>query len=528
MADYDAIIIGAGNNGLACALYLARAGWRVLVLEQAPEVGGAARSGEVTLPGFKHDLFATNFTGFTASPVYADFRDELATAGVRFLYGNFPFASAFDNAKAARVYRDEHMTAEEVARLSRDDLVAWHELRRLFKDSASDFLPLHATCLPSRAMFRQLLRVLRGSPSNTSSLTRLVFQSTRDFVDRRFRSPEIKGLFTPWAFHLDYGPDVRGGALFCFIAALSAHLRGLNVVQGGAGCLMTAMRSLIEKYGGQVVTGTKVGGIETRSGVAVGVMTAAGSISAAKAVIANVTPQRLFGDLVSVDQLPSRFYRRISKFRYAVGTFVLHLALSDKLRWKAAEDLSDFSYVHVEGTTAAIEAAYNQALSGYLPARPMLVVSQPSSIDPSRAPANRYIARIHARAFPSQIRGDAAGVIEATDWDTIKDAVTDRLLAMLAEHAPNIRSVLLSKYAVSPADLERQNPNLIGGDCNGGSHHLSQNYFFRPAFGWTGYQTPIHQLYMIGASQWPGSGVNAASGYLLAQQLLSKTRAVPK
>jgi phytoene dehydrogenase-like protein len=521
MADYDAVIIGSGNNGLACALYLARAGWRVLVLEQALEIGGAVRSGEVTLPGFKHDLFATNFTAFTGSPVYADFRDELDKAGVHFLSSNFPFASVFDNAKAARVYRNEEMTEREIACFSNEDLAAWREICRLFKDTSSDFLPLHVTPLPSIAMFRRLGRILRGRPSDAYSLAQLILQSSRQFVDRRFTSTEMKGLFTPWAFHLDYGPDVRGGAMFCFIAAMSAHVRGLNVVEGGAGRLMAAMRNLIEKYGGQVITGTCVKSIETKSGCAVAVTTADGSISAGKAVIANVTPRRLFGGLLPADQLPPQFYRRISKFRYAVGTFVLHLALSDKLRWKAAENLSDFNYVHVEGTTAAIETAYNQAISGYLPARPMLVVSQPSSVDASRSPAGRYIARIHARAFPTLIRGDAADVIRATDWDAIKDAVADRLLAILAEYAPNIRSVLLSKHAVSPADLEQQNPNLIDGDCNGGSHHLSQNYFLRPALGWTRYQTPIRQLYMIGASQWPGSGVNAASGYLLAQQLLS-------
>jgi phytoene dehydrogenase-like protein len=521
MADYDAIIVGAGNNGIACALYLARAGWRVLVLERASDVGGAARSGEVTLPGFQHDLFATNFTSFTASPVYADFNDELTKAGVRFLYSNFPFASTFDDAKSARVYRDEQMTESELARFSKQDLVAWRELVRLFRKSASHFLPLHVTRMPSVAMLRHLSRVARGPLSDAYSLGQLVLQSSQAFVDQRFVSPEVKGLFTPWAFHLDYGPDVRGGAMFCFMAALSAHLRGLNVVEGGASRLMNALRILIEKHGGQVMTDTEVESIETRSGRAVGVRINGTSVSVGKAVIANVTPRRLFGGLLPADQLPSRFYGRISKFRYAVGTFVLHLALSEKLRWKAADDLSDFSYVHVEGSPAAIRAAYTQALSGYLPARPMLVVSQPSSADPSRSPPGKYIARIHARAFPTEVRGDAAGTIKSTDWDEMKDMVAERLVDILAEHAPNVRSAILSQYAVSPADLERENPNLINGDCNGGSHHLSQNYFLRPAFGWTNYETPVRQLYMIGASQWPGSGVNAASGYLLAQRLLA-------
>jgi phytoene dehydrogenase-like protein len=151
----------------------------------------------------------------------------------------------------------------------------------------------------------------------------------------------------------------------------------------------------------------------------------------------------------------------------------------------------------------------------------MLVVSQTTQIDPSRAPAGKHVARIHARAFPAMIAGDAAGQIAERDWDAVKDRVADRLVDLLAEHAPNLKDVLLARHVVSPLDLERGNPNLIGGDCNGGSHHLDQHYFFRPLLGWSRYRTPIRQLYMVGASTWPGGGVNAASGYLLAKQLLS-------
>jgi phytoene dehydrogenase-like protein len=270
-----------------------------------------------------------------------------------------------------------------------------------------------------------------------------------------------------------------------------------------------------------VFTCTKAAEIEISDGCAIGVKIERGDVvTAGRAVIANVAPKQLFGRLVSSDLLPSSFFRRISRFRHAVGTFVVHLALSGRLEWKAADDLSEFGYVHLCGTTDEIGKAYGEALAGRIPSHPMLIVSQTSQLDPTRAPPGRHVARIHARAFPAEIRGDAAGVIQGRDWDSVKEAVADRLVETLADHAPNIRSVLLERYVVSPLDLERGNPNLINGDCNGGSHHLSQHYFFRPTFGWTRYTTPIQRLYMIGASQWPGSGVNAASGYLLAKKLL--------
>jgi phytoene dehydrogenase-like protein len=522
MADYDAIVIGSGNNGLVCALYLAQAGWRVLVLEQMSDVGGAARSAEVTSPGFKHDLFATNFTLFTGSPAYRDFQSELHALDVRFLSNNCPYATAYAGGKVARVYSDPEMTEHEFGRYSPQDLAGWRAAVSFFKRTAPTFLPLHTTTLPSAAMFRQLARIAMGRPADTFALGRLILESPRQFVDRHFHSAEVKGLFTPWAFHLDYGPDVRGGATFSFISAISAYLHGIKIVQGGASCLFTAVRALIEKYGGDVSINSKVTSVEISNGRAVGVRLEYGDvITAAKAVIANVAPRWLFGTLVQSDRLPSRFYRRISRFRHGVGTFVVHLALAEELQWKASDDLSQFNYVHLYGTPEEIDQTYTQALSGYLPSRPMLVVSQTTQVDPSRAPSGKHVARIHARAFPMEIRGDAAGSIGGSDWDAVKGAMADRLVEMLAQHAPNVHSALLARHCVSPLDLQRSNPNLINGDCNGGSHHLDQYYFARPAPGWTRYSTPIRGLHMIGASQWPGSGSNGISGYLLAKRLLA-------
>ena len=151
---------------------------------------------------------------------------------------------------------------------------------------------------------------------------------------------------------------------------------------------------------------------------------------------------------------------------------------------------------------------------------------QPDNADRSVAGSPRppRSARPCARAVPYQILGDSLGQIAERDWDAVKERFADRLLDQLAEHAPNIRTALLARHAVSPLDLERENPNLVGGDCVSGSHHLSQNYLFRPFPGWSRYTTPIRQLYMIGASTWPGGGVNAGSGYLLAKQLLKTHR----
>lgn len=520
MADYDAIIVGAGHNGLVCALYLAHAGMRVAVLERSSTVGGAVRSGEVTLPGFNNDLFATNMSLFVVSPVYREFRKEFDDAGLHLLTNGYPFASSYTNGRTARVYTDQGAMEREMARHSSADLAGWHAALGLYKRTASAFLPLFYTTLPSVDMVRHLWHLLRR-PSDAVRLGRILSQSTRQFVDHYFRTSEVKGLVAPWAFHVDCSPDVAAGAPFAYVPTFAAHLRGAFIAEGGAGRIVETLRTLIEAKSGHVFTDCEVTNVLTRQGRAAGIKTARGEeITASRAVVASVTPRNLFGRLVSECELPTRFVRRVGRFRYAPGTFVLHLALNQKLRWRTGDDLDEFNYVHLGAEVDNIQTTYAQCMAGILPSRPMLVVSQTTQIDPGRAPPGHHVVRIHARAVPYRILDDSLGQIAERDWDAAKERFADRLLDQVAAHASNVQQAVLARHSVSPCDLERDNPNLVGGDCVSGSHHFGQNYFFRPFPGWSRYATPIENLYIIGASTWPGGGVNAGSGYLLARQLL--------
>ena len=520
MADFDAIIVGGGHNGLVSALYLANAGWRVAVAERSGVLGGAVQSAEVTFPGLKHDLFATNVVLFVTSPIYREFREAFDKTGLRFLTNGYPFASAYTDGQAACVFTDQDATEREIARFSNADLAGWREALGLFKRTARSFLPLYYTELPSVEMLRRLGE-LAAHPADASRLLRILCQTTRQFVDHYFSTPEIKGLVAPWAFHVDAAPDVVAGASLAYVPTFAAHLRGAFVTKGGAGRLIESLRMLLAERGARIFVDTHVMRIVLTNGRAVGVETSTGdTLTASRAIVASVTPRNLFLKLLSPDQLPSGFIRRVDRYRYGPSTFVVHLALKDPLVWCAGEHLASFAYVHLYGGVDDLQTTYAQAMAGLLPTRPMLVISQMSPIDPSRAPPGYHVVRIHARAVPFHIKGDAAGHISALTWDDAKEAYADRLIELLALHAPNVKEALVARHVVAPSDLERGNPNLIEGDCVSGSHHLAQNYFFRPFFGWSRYATPIPQLYMIGASTWPGGGVNGGSGYLLAQQLL--------
>jgi phytoene dehydrogenase-like protein len=263
--------------------------------------------------------------------------------------------------------------------------------------------------------------------------------------------------------------------------------------------------------------------IIVRNGTAHAIRTGTGQeISAAHGIVAGVTPRVLFGGLVGADDLPSGFRRRIARFYYGIGTFVVHLALSEALQWQRRPELRGFNTVHIGAEAGTLRRTYQQCLDGQIPEHPLLIVSQPTCVDPSRAPEGKHIVRIHSRAFPGRISGDAAGVIRQTDWSSARDYVADRLIEQLAVHAPNVHAAMLARYNMSPFDLEQENPNFVGGDCGSGSQHISQNYIFRPLLGWSRHRTPIKNLYMTGSSTWPGSGVHGASGYLAAHELLQR------
>jgi phytoene dehydrogenase-like protein len=522
MSDYDAIVIGTGPNGLVCALTLVRAGWRVLVLERAPEVGGGMRTAEVARPGFRHDLYSSNLGRFSLSPLYQEMQAEFEALGVRFLTSEFPFASVFPGDKALCAYKDTQRLELELSRSAPGDVEGWRKLVAFYQRIAPKFLPLLRVTMPSSQMAQQVLRVM-ANPPDALRLLRILLQTPRQFVDGAFASPEMKGLIAPWAFHSDFGPDIRGGAVVPFFFAFNSQQQGLWIAEGGAGRVSDAMRTLIEKHGGTVVTGAEVSKIVVRNGAAVGVETSNGHSHSARAVIGNLSPHSMFGRLISDDELPAGFQRRVQCFRYGIGTFIVYLALSRPLQWSAGDQLALFNTVHVGGYVDSLAASYRQAMQGHLPGRPLLIINQLSATDPSRAPDGQCVARIHARPFPARILGDAAGRIAARDWDAAKDAVADRLIDQLAEYAPNVRTDLLARHVRSPLDLERDNPNWVGGDCNSGSNHLDQNYFRRPFPGWTRYRMPIRQLYMIGSSTWPSGGTHGMSGYLLARDLIEGT-----
>jgi phytoene dehydrogenase-like protein len=527
-ASYDAVLIGSGHNALVCGAYLARAGWSTLVLERAEKPGGAVQSAELTRPGYIHDLFATNMNLFLGSPVHAELGPALERHGLRYASSERPFANVYPGAKALRVRQGVAETIAEFEAHDPADAAGWRELDALYERLSPTLFTLYGSRLDARS----LTRVAAGQipalgPDGVHELARLLLSSTRELAETYLHSPEAHALLACWGMHLDFGPDVSGGAMFPFLEAFTDMRTGISVAAGGASKLIEALIGLGAEAGMELRTGAEVGRVNVAGGRAVGVeLTSGERIEARRAVIAGVTPPILYGRLLAAESVPRVRSSAAQRYTFGPGTMMLHLALSRPPEWAAGSDLSQFAYVHIAPFVSDLADTYARACAGILPAEPMLVVGQTSAVDPSRTPTGEdgAVLWVQVRALPAQIRGDAVGAIDARDWSAAAEPYADRVLAKLEHYAPGIGELVLDRTVLTPADLERHDPNLAGGDSIAGSMHLRQNFLFRPFPTAGDYETGIDGLLMVGAATWPGAGVNAISGYNVARKLLAPAR----
>jgi phytoene dehydrogenase-like protein len=481
---HDAVIVGAGHNGLTAGILLARAGWKVLILEAQTEPGGAIRTAEATLPGFRHDLYATNLNAFAGSAFIREFGADLTRHGLEFATAAKSSCSVFPDGDVLGITTSLENNITGIRRLSARDADRWQVLSDRFTRIGPRLME----------MLRQPASVL-GLPLGA---LRLATESSRAFVTRHFEHPKVRAMWAVWGMHLDFPPHVRGGALYPYLQCLLMQAGGIRLGRGGAQNMIDALAGLFRESGGELRCGTPVSQIDIERGVARGVIADKFFIPARRAVIANVAPSVLFA--LARNSLTPKI------FRHGPGTMMIHLALSDLPDWRDPR-AREFAYVHIAPSLDAMSRAYREAMRGELPDEPVLVVAQPTIVDSTRAPEGKHVLSIQVRVVPPVID---------------KERYADRIVALAERYAPGLRQRILGRSVISPADLERANPNLVGGDSVGGSHHLRQQFVFRPFLGWSRYRTPVERLFLCGASTWPGAGVGAGSGWLLGRMLAQR------
>ena len=504
-------------NTLAAALHLASRGWKVAVFEGAASAGGAVKTGAYTLPGFRHDWAAMNLSLFAGSRFFKDHGPELTRHGCAFVPVSHPFASSFADGTSLGVSTDLAETTAGIATLSATDAATWSRLVAGFAAEAPHLFGLLGCPMRKRALAKVLWRIWRAKGSHgTLDFARFLLSSPRAWLDETFAHPKVRAMLGAWGMHLDFAPDVAGGAMFPYLEGMAGQAFGMVIGQGGADTLVTALVAAITARGGVVTCNAPVAKILHDGTSATGIaLTDGRQITARKAVIAGVAPRALprltGGTTLSFDTAMTRF-------AHAPGTMMIHLALAGLPDWRAA-GLNRFAYIHIAPSLDQMARTYQQAKAGLLPDEPVLVIGQPTAFDPTRAPPGQHTLWVQVRMAPGEILGDAAGKIAARDWTDAAAPFAARALAILEAHAPGLKAKVLATRIVSPLDLEADNPNLVGGDQICGSHHLGQHFLYRPLRGHADGATPIRNLHLTGAAVWPGAGTGAGAGYLLARHL---------
>jgi len=324
--------------------------------------------------------------------------------------------------------------------------------------------------------------------------------------------------------HTGLGPDAATSGFMTKVIAVAIELGGLPVPRGGGARLVDALRSLIEDHGGTLLLEQDVEHVLTSNGTAVGARTSTGdTFTARRAVICSVTPTQLYGRLLADAPLPQRVAAASRRFRFGRSEMQIHYALSRPPAWEGDDRLGRTALLHLTPGLDGVSRAVNEAERGLLPAEATVVLGQPLTIDDSRAPDGSWIFWVQLQELPWHVKGDAAGEIDAGDgsWtDPLRERYADRIQRRIAQHLPGFESTIVHRVALSPADLARANVNLERGDPYGGALGLDQNFLWRPFPEQPGHRTPIERLWHIGASTWPGPGLGAGSGTLVAQELL--------
>ncbi|HEY0391246.1 MAG TPA: NAD(P)/FAD-dependent oxidoreductase [Solirubrobacterales bacterium] len=515
----DAVVIGAGPNGLIAANMLADRGWEVVVCEEQPTPGGAVRSGEVTAPGFVHDLYSA-FYPLTAASRYVR-PLELESYGLRWRSARGVVAHPHSDGRCALLSMDLQETCASLDRFAAGDGDGWRRLFALWRRAGPHLVGALLTPLPPLRPAGGLLRAV--GPRGALEVARLALLPARRLADETFRGEGGGWLLAGNALHADLTPDSAGGGLFGLVLCGLGQQHGYPVAEGGSGAITAALLARLRDRGGEVLCGTPIERIELGEGRARAALAADGRrFAARRAILADCGAPALYEKMLPPDAVPQARRASLHNFQYDNSTFKVNWALRGPIPW-AAEDARQASTVHVADGMGDLSRTTVQLAERGIPDRPFLVLGQYSMVDDSRAPAGAETAWAYTHV-PQQPAWDAAGEL-AGEWAG-EDAqrFADRIEGEVERRAPGFRELILERNVQSPLDLEANNRNLVGGAINGGTAQLYQQALFRPLASLGRPTTPVRGLYLASSSAHPGGGLHGGPGGNAATTVIRHSR----
>ena len=495
----DAIVIGAGPNGLVAANNITQAGWSVLVLEAKSRPGGAVWTEESTLPGFHHDVGAAFFPFGQISPALVPL--DLEDAGLVWRHAEIDSAFPSLDGSCSAIGRDLEASKRALGK----DADAWEKLAIWHANTKEKLLNALLSTLPA------LSPMLRFGPTNLMKLALIAASSGRGFSERTFETEAAQRIIPALALHTDVGPDDACGAIVGFMLAMLASSGGFAVPEGGAASITKALMKRLEEHQGEVRFGQRARRIIVRDGRAIGVETESGEVfECDRAIIADTSAPALYLRLLHSDVVPMPISEAMRSFQHGFGTFKMDWALDGPVPW-IADDARRAAVVHTGDSVDDLARFADQVRRGELPENPYLVIGQQSLVDPTRAPAGKQTLWAYSRV-PSRL---------PEGWPAAAERFADRIESRIEALAPGFKKLILARKIVTPPDLEAMDENLVGGDLGGGSAQIQHQLFGRPVFPYFRYRTPVRGLYLGSSYTHPGAGVHGACGRNAASMALN-------
>jgi phytoene dehydrogenase-like protein len=462
MKKYDAVVVGSGPNGLAAGITIAQAGYTVKILEAKDKIGGGIRSAELTLPGFIHDVCSAIHPLGAASPFFEKL--PLNKFGLEWIFPPISLAHPFDDGHSAVLNVSINETAESL------------------KEDKLNYLKIIQPLVNNWDLFKEnILSPLKGIPSHPAALSRFglyAVQSAEHFINRQFTGVTAKSLFAGAAAHSILSLNRLGTSAIGLVLIILAHKIGWPIPKGGSQKIADALASYFKTLGGEIETNYPVNSFE--------------DIPPAKAVLFDITPRQILK--IMADKLPLNYENKLKKYRYGPGVFKIDWALNSPIPFKAPDCLNAGT-IHIGGTYKEIIRSEFEAAAGIHQEKPFIILAQQSLFDKTRAPGDQQTAWAYCH------------VPNGSDIN-----MTERIENQIERFAPGFKDIITAKHFMTAADMEKYNPNYIGGDINGGMQDWRQ-LFTRPVVKLNPYSTPIRGVYICSSSTPPGGGVHGMCGY---------------
>ena len=530
-SSYDAIVIGAGHNGLTCACYLARYGLKVLVIEKYHSIGGMTITEEITLPGFLSDVHAFGYQLANLSPVPIEL--NLGNYGFELIKPEISYSHIFPDGGYITMYRDILKTVKSIEKYSNKDAKTWTKLFETYKKEKKDII---SSINSSPQLLSSQIKKMEKSVSEKILLNkfRSNIQSMRSWGNEYFESEEIRVLFGTFAAFVGLSPDDAGGGSFSYLFSSIIQDEGNNIVRGGFINLPLALAKYLKTNGGSIITNSGVEKIIIKNGRAIGVRLENGKIIGVKKVVASSTnPYTLIINHIGEENIDPIIVKQIKKIEWGDSIFAIYIALESPIKSKTNSKVTYSPQLHLSPPSVEyLSKIFYECRSGKLPSEPLPIMSNDSMVDESRTPKGKHLLKFLVLSVPYKVEhylnNDKKNerniyLADTKNWSDFKEKYADSILTMIAEnYLPNLKKETIKRVVFSPLDFENRPTNTRFGTLSCGAVTPYQLSNMRPIPELSNYKIPsIQNVYLCGFGSHPGPGVSMAPGRNAAHVILS-------